>query len=208
VTSRVSPPRAGGRPRDPRSDAALIEAVLDLIGAGATLSGLSFVEIANQAGVSRNSLYRRWKTRDALYLDVLDSISRPLPRLTHRSAKQDLADLVSILVERTLDPRASKMLRSLNAEADTFPQLHQRYFADVVAPRRRAIVDALQRGIDAGEIRADVDLTLAAELLVAPILARMASGAIGDLDPTTTSQRIIELVFTGIQPPTQTALMG
>ena len=71
--------RSAGRQRDPQTDVDLIEAVLDLVGAGATLSGLSLVTIAKHAGVSRNSLYRRWKTKDALYLDVLDSINRPLP---------------------------------------------------------------------------------------------------------------------------------
>ena len=53
--------RVGGRRRDPRSDTALIEAVLDLVSEGATLSGLSFVTIAKDAGLSRNSLHRRWK---------------------------------------------------------------------------------------------------------------------------------------------------
>jgi hypothetical protein len=38
--------------------------VLDLVAAGATLSGLSLVTIAEHAGVSRNSLY----------LDVLDAV--------------------------------------------------------------------------------------------------------------------------------------
>jgi AcrR family transcriptional regulator len=58
--------RSAGRQRDPQTDLDLIEAVLDLVAAGATLSGLSLVTIAKHAGVSRNSLYRRWKTKDAL----------------------------------------------------------------------------------------------------------------------------------------------
>ena len=71
--------RTSGRRRDERADVAIIDAVLDLVSDGATLSGLSLVTIAKTAGVSRNSVYRRWKTKDELYLDVLASINRKLP---------------------------------------------------------------------------------------------------------------------------------
>src|SRR5580700_9092131 len=109
--------RSAGRQRDPQTDLDLIEAVLDLVSAGATLSGLSLVTIASQAGVSRNSLYRRWKTKEALYLDVLAAINRPLPEPAGGTARQDITDLLRILTERVIDRRASQMLRALNAEA-------------------------------------------------------------------------------------------
>jgi Bacterial regulatory proteins, tetR family len=90
--------RAPGRQRDPKTDLALVEAVLDLVSAGATLSGLSLVTIAKRAGVSRNSLYRRWKTKDALYLDVLGSINPPLPDFSGPSAFDNVADHLAILI--------------------------------------------------------------------------------------------------------------
>ncbi|MGH3193326.1 MAG: TetR/AcrR family transcriptional regulator, partial [Streptosporangiaceae bacterium] len=188
------------RQRDPRMDAALVEAVLDLVGGGATLSGLSLSAIAERAGVSRNSLYRRWKTKEALYLDVLAQVNRPLPELSGRSARDDVTDLVAVLAERAGDRRASVLLRALNAELETFPGLHKRYFAEVVAPRREAMSQALQRGIAAGEIRADIDIGLVSELLVSPLLARMSRGETEDSDPVRTSHRITALVFAGIAP--------
>ncbi len=192
--------RAGGRQRDPRADAALIEAVLDLVGEGATLSGLSLSAIAERAGVSRNSLYRRWKTKEALYLDVFAAVNRPLPQPSGRSAREEVTDLLAVLAERVGDRRASVLLRALNAELDAFPDLHRRYFAEVVAPRREAMHQALQRGIASAEIRPDIDVDLTAELLASPLLARMSRGETGDLDPVRTSQRIVALVFAGIAP--------
>ncbi len=192
--------RVPGRRRDERADDALIEAALDLVSDGATLSGLSLVTIAKTAGVSRNSLYRRWKTKDALYLDVLERINRPLPALPGRSAQEDVTALLAVLTERVLDKRASRMLRALNAEADAFPELHRRYFEEIVAPRRNAMNEALRRGVAAGEIRADVDVDLISDVLVSPVLARMASGNTEDLDPARTSQRIVALVFAGASP--------
>lgn len=192
--------RTSGRRRDERADAALIDAVLDLVSDGATLSGLSLVTIARTAGVSRNSLYRRWKTKDALYLDVLESINRGLPDLAGRSAREDVIALLAVLIERVLDKRASHMLRALNAEADAFPELHRRYFDEIVAPRRDAMNQTLRRGVASGDIRPDVDVDLLSEVLVSPVLARMASGNTDDLDPARTSRDIAALVFAGAQP--------
>jgi AcrR family transcriptional regulator len=192
--------RPVGRQRDPETDVALVEAVLDLVGAGATLSGLSLVTIAKHAGVSRNSLYRRWKTKDDLYLDVLDAINRPLPEVSGPTALDDLADHLAVLVERTMDKRASRMLRALNAEAETFPELHRRYFEEIVGPRREAMLGAIRRGVASGEIRPDVDVALLNEILVSPMLARIASGNLDDLDPLATSRRIAQLVLDGARP--------
>src|ERR1700722_9631354 len=174
--------RPVGRQRDPHTDRAAIDAVLDLISTGATLSGLSLVAIAERAGVSRNSLYRRWKTKDELYLDVLTTINQPLPEFNSPTAREDLTAHLDILVQRTLDHRASSMLRAVLAEAATFPELHHRYFTEIVTPRRESMYRVIRRGIANGEIRPDIDIALVNQLLVSPILARMSSGATDDLD--------------------------
>jgi AcrR family transcriptional regulator len=191
--------RPAGRKRDPRTEVTAIDAVLDLVAAGATLSGLSLVTIAEHAGVSRNSLYRRWKTKDDLYLDVLDAINRPLPQFDGPTARDDLIGQLAILIERTRDTRASSMLRALLAEAGAFPELHRRYFEQIVAPRREVMYRIIRRGIATGEIRSDADVALINEMLVGPVLARMGSGATEDLDPGETSRRITDLVFDGIR---------
>src|ERR1700728_4510990 len=194
MSAMSSAERTSGRRRDERADVAIIDAVLDLVSDGATLSGLSLVTIAKHAGVSRNSLYRRWKTKDALYLDVLDAINRPLPEFSGPTALDDLANHLGVFVERAKSKCASRMLRALNAEAESFPELHRRYFDEIVAPRREAMLVAIRRGIASGEIRPDIDVALVNEVLVAPMLARIASGNLDDLDPLATSRRIAQLV--------------
>jgi AcrR family transcriptional regulator len=189
--------RRGGRQRDPAADAAIIDAVLDMIASGATLSGLSLVTIARQAGVSRNSVYRRWKTKEELYLDVLAGIQRPVPPLAGTSTRDDLIGLLRILAERVVDKRSSSMLRALNGEAAAFPELHRRYFEEIVAPRREAMNSVLRRGVERGEIRPDVDVELVSEILVGPLLTRMASGATDQLDPAQTSRQITDLILNG-----------
>ena len=193
--------RYGGRQRDPATDQAIIDAVLDMVAAGATLTGLSLVTIAKEAGVSRNSVYRRWKTKDELYLDVLAAINQPLPPLAGSSTRDDVIALVQVVAERVVDKRASSVLRALNAEAAAFPELHRQYFEAIVAPRRTAMNQVLRRGVERGEIRPDADLDLISDLLVSPLLARMASGSTDQLDPAQSSRQITDLVLTGAAPP-------
>jgi len=191
--------RPGGRKRDPRTEAAAVDAVLDLVSAGATLSGLSLVTIAEHARVSRNSLYRRWKSKDELYLDVLDAINKPLPEFNGPTARDNLAAHLAILIERTLDKRAGSMLRALLAEAGAFPELHRRYFEEIVGPRRETMLRLIREGIASGEIRPGTDVAFVNEMLVGPVLARMGTGVTRDLDPVKTSQRIIDFAFDGIR---------
>ena len=193
--------RYGGRQRDPATDRAIIDAVLNMVAAGATLTGLSLVTIAKEAGVSRNSVYRRWKTKDELYLDVLSAINQPLPPLAGRSTRDDVIALLRVVAERVVDKRASSMLRALNAEAAAFPELHRQYFDEIVAPRRAAMNQVLRQGVERGEIRADTDLDLISDLLVSPLLARMANGTFDQLDPAQSSRQITDLVLTGAAPP-------
>lgn len=194
------PGRRGGRQRDPATDTAIIDAVLDMVAEGATLTGLSLVTIAKQAGISRNSVYRRWRTKDELYLDVLETINETRPAPSGADTRDDLAILLGALAERVADERASSMLRALNAEAATFPRLHRRYFEEIVAPRREAMNRVLRHGVERGEIRPDVDLDLVSDLLVSPLLARMASGSTDRLDLEQATRRIIDLVLDGAAP--------
>jgi AcrR family transcriptional regulator len=191
---------AGGRPRNPDSDLAIINAVLDLVANGATLSGLSLVAIAGHANVSRNALYRRWKSKEDLYLDVLSSIGPPHSEVSHGSAFDDIADHLESLIRRTLNRRSNQMLRALNAEAETFPKLYRLYFEEIVAPRRNAMNEALERGIDSGELRSDIDVPFLTDLLTAPVLVRMFRGDIESLDPKMTSRQITSFVFSGAMP--------
>ena len=96
---------------------------------------------------------RRRKAKDDLYLDVLDAINKPLPESDGPTAREDIAAHLAILNERTLDTRAGSMLRALLAEAAAFPELHRRYFAEIVTPRREIMYRLIRRGIAAGEIR-------------------------------------------------------
>jgi AcrR family transcriptional regulator len=189
-----------GRPRNPETDRVIVEAVLDLIGEGATLSSLSLVTIARQAGVSRNSLYRRWKTKEDLYVEVVKSSSRALPDFSEHSTREHLFKLLSVTLERIADLRVRRMDRAIVAEVQNFPDLYDQYFGDVVAPYRGSMKSAIRRGKETGEIRVDVDENLLSELFVAIVIARISATDVGDLDVDSASRTVTDLLFEGVSP--------
>jgi AcrR family transcriptional regulator len=171
-----------------------------LIADGATLSSLSLVTIAQHAGVSRNSLYRRWKTKEELYSDVTKSLDVPLIDISEHSARDNLSRLLESTAERVADQRLRGWERAINAESQTYPELFEQYRGAVVVPRTSAMRSVIRRGKESGEIRVDVDEDLLAVVLGSPLIAGMFTGFTGQLDVETASRRITDLVFDGVSP--------
>jgi AcrR family transcriptional regulator len=189
-----------GRPRNPETERVVVDAVLNLIGDGATLTSLSLVTIARHAGVSRNSLYRRWDSKDDLYVDVVKSIDHSLPDFAEHSAHENLVKLLAVTLERIADPRVRRMDRSIVAEAQRFPELRELFVDAVIAPLYGAMKSTIRRGKETGEIRVDVDESLFAELLVSVVFTRMTSFDASDLDADSLSRRVVDLLFSGVSP--------
>jgi AcrR family transcriptional regulator len=77
--SQIRPRR--GRPRDPAVDQAILESARAVL-ARRGFTGTSMEEIARQAGVGKDTLYRRWRSKEALVqhlLTVLATQNVPVP---------------------------------------------------------------------------------------------------------------------------------
>jgi AcrR family transcriptional regulator len=161
-----------------------------MIGGGATLNSLSFVSIAEHAGVSRNSIYRRWKTKERLFVDVAKSMRRTMPDLDQHSARENLVMVLDLFFADDIDPRVLRLEQAITAEAMQFPDVFES-FADVVdVPLSRALKAAIRGGKDTGEIRVDVDENEVVAVLVSARRGRDGAG----------SQRLVDLVFDGVCP--------
>src|SRR5438552_17303325 len=90
--------RAPGRPRSERAEKAIIDATLDLLVEEAGVAGLSIEAIAGRAGVGKTTIYRRWPNKEALIIDALASLKRPLPPVPGRSVREDLVVMARAVV--------------------------------------------------------------------------------------------------------------
>jgi AcrR family transcriptional regulator len=161
-----------------------------MVGDGATLSSLSFVSIAEHAGVSRNSIYRRWKTKEQLFVDVAKSIGRTMPDVNAHSARENLVTVLDLYFADETDPRVVRLEQAITAEARQFPDVFACYTDVVVRPLINVLKFAIRAGKETGEIRVDVDENELVAVLVSAPRVRDGKG----------SQRLIDLVFDGVCP--------
>ncbi len=128
-TSDGSEPRAGGRPRDPRLDEAIILATrARLVRDG--YSRMTLGDIAAEAGVSRPTLYRRWANKLDLVADALDYGFRrqrdlydiDISRLEPREA---LVEAVRRLDPAYFNPDAMVLMGNFAGEVSHTPELFE-----------------------------------------------------------------------------------
>jgi len=188
-----------GRPRNEVRDI-VIAAVFTLIEGGATLSSLTLVRIAEHSGISRNSLYRRWQSKDALYSEVVASMKYAVPDLSEQSAREKLVTLMHADVARAVDGNELSMRFAIMAEAKNFPHLFEQYLIDVVAPFVEEMKVAIRRGKETGEIRIDIDEGLLCDVLSSTARALTVSSRREGQALRSTIQRLTDLVFDGATP--------
>src|SRR3954454_14928594 len=89
--------RPAGRPRSEKAEKAIIDAVLDLLGSGISVSELSIEGIAARAGVGKTTIYRRWTNKEDLVVDALATLKPPLPPLPGGSVRDDLIAYLRVI---------------------------------------------------------------------------------------------------------------
>ncbi|MET8911577.1 TetR/AcrR family transcriptional regulator [Micromonospora sp. NPDC004551] len=197
MTSTADAPRSPGRPRSVRADEAIVEATLDLLAEGSTIEALSIEAIAARAGVGKATIYRRWSGKDALLMDALRRLKGVPPQPAGHSVRDDLVLLVGA-VGHNVDPRAAKIMPCLVPEVNRSPD-HFQLYQNIVAPRRKLMREVLRRGVDSGELRADLDIELAMALLSGPMLLQRVLRWHPELDDRILPERVVDSVLEGLR---------
>lgn len=165
-------PRGPGRPRDARNDRAILAATRGILGEQG-YQGLTIEAVAARAGVGRPTIYRRWPSKPALVVAALVQSARlAVPVLDTGSLRRDLIAVQRRQVELMSSPDTRRVTAGLIADLAADPELAETYVSQYLAPRRAAVWQVLQRGVDRGELDADIDFAFAYDLLVGPLFMR------------------------------------
>lgn len=140
---------------------------------------LTIEAIAARAGVGKQTIYRWWPSKGAVVFDaMLESDSGPaglaLPDTGDIAA--DMRELLRGSIVALTDPGYESFLRAMYIEIQQDPELAATYRERLLLPQRAAIADRLASAVDAGELRAGLDLELAIDLLLGPIQTRWSLG--------------------------------
>ncbi len=169
ATSGQSRAPGPGRPRDPLVDRAILDAAVELLSDGG-IEAMTMESVATRAGVSRASVYRRYANRVDLMEAAFHAAAeqKPEPPDTgdvRRDLVQLLTRLSTLLMESDTGAVLPAMLAAARENAEVREAL-ERFTAD----RRTPTTTVLIRGIERGEIRADVDPELMADALVGAVI--------------------------------------
>ncbi|MFB7346092.1 TetR/AcrR family transcriptional regulator C-terminal ligand-binding domain-containing protein [Streptomyces hydrogenans] len=188
-----------GRPRSEGVERAVFDAVIGLLEGGVALGDVSIERIARTAGVGKATIYRRWAGKEDLLVELIRSVEPPDPELPGTSVRDDLVVLLEFMLRRGLAKRTSALLRNMFAQMQTHPRLWDQYHRTAIEPRRRLGIEVLERGVAAGEIRADLDLELVNDLFVGPLLLRTVLQPDADLPPDLPA-RVADTILDGVRP--------
>ncbi|MFG3186881.1 TetR/AcrR family transcriptional regulator [Streptomyces nigra] len=134
---------------------------------------MSIEGIARRAGVGKTAVYRRWRSKLHLVLDVVSAVAvMGLPVPDTGTLEGDLRLLYEVTARALRHPLASQILPDLQAEAARSPEIAealQKALRDGQASVASTIVRAAEQR---GEVRAGLDQELALDLISGPLYWR------------------------------------
>jgi AcrR family transcriptional regulator len=155
--------------------------------------GATVAEVAKRSGVHETTVYRRWATRENLFVAaLLERSADAIPAPDTGSTRRDLLALVREVVGYAASPAGMALLRAaLLPVDDTYSDARKDFWAH----RLDALAPVITRGIERGDLRADTDARLLLEMLVAPIHGRLL--LTGEPVDDGLTERLVELVLNG-----------
>src|ERR1700689_948044 len=132
--------------------------------------------IAERAGVTKGTIYVYFENKEQLFISMGREFTKGAQETvhgvfeTHEGSTGELlrAQFGFIYQHIVEDRRRREVVRMLIAEAPRFPELADRYYEEILRPCLDLLRQAIQRGVDRGEIRksAIVDFP---QVVIAPI---------------------------------------
>lgn len=164
MTATAHDRAASGRRRDPACDAAIFSATLDLF-VEEGYAGVSIEGVAARAGVGKATIYRRFASKAEL---VVESVRTSACMLDDHlpdtgDLRADLHAMLQPMLER-LRGVDGKVLVTLMSERLRNPDLAAEFDRSVVGRKRAHARKLVRAAIKRGDLPADADIDLIAEI--------------------------------------------
>jgi AcrR family transcriptional regulator len=155
---------------------------------GATVAG-----VAKRSGVHETTVYRRWVTRENLLVAaLLERSADAIPAPDTGSTREDLLAMVRGVIAYVGSAEGTAVLRAaLLPVDDAYAGAREAFWAR----RLDALSPVVTRGIERGDVRADIDARLLLEMLVAPIHGRLL--LTGEPVDDDFAKQLVDLALTG-----------
>jgi AcrR family transcriptional regulator len=185
--------------RSERSRRAIFEAALTLVGE-VGYQKLTIEGIASRAGVGKQTIYRWWPSKAAVLLDAftvdVDDYADGLPDTGDLAA--DLKFVLRATADEFNDPKFQAPYRALAVAGANDEELSRTFVDRLLEPGIRVYVDRVRAAQAAGQVDADIDARVAAEMVLSPFSQRwlMRTGELTHEYVDT----LVDLALRGLRP--------
>jgi AcrR family transcriptional regulator len=158
-----------GRPRSAQSHQAMLQATLELL-AEVGFERMSIDAIASRAGVGKTTIYRRYKSKEELVADAIESLREDVIIPDTGSFWGDIEALIQSAAQITLTPLGRQTVAMIISSATSNPQFAQVYWTKYLQPRRQAFAVVLERAKLRQEVQTEVDSNLVFDIISSVML--------------------------------------
>jgi AcrR family transcriptional regulator len=195
--SLVESPCTSPRRRSKRCHQSILNAAIEVLEAEG-YGGASIEAIARRAGAGKQSIYRRWSSKAALFMEAC--LTQPFQQLAlpdTGSVRGDLVDLLQQLFAILKTTPVSKAITGIIVDAQTDLVVAEA-FQTLLNTTHRSIMQAiLERGIARGDLRPQLNLELVIDAVYGPVWYRLLLGS-GPLDDEF-AQALTDLLLVGMR---------
>ncbi|MGJ5675242.1 MAG: TetR/AcrR family transcriptional regulator [Nostochopsis sp.] len=164
--------RGRGRPRCDEAHQKILQAAYDLV-VEVGFNDLTIEGVAAKAGVGKPTIYRRWTTKARLVMDAF--LAKTNEKLTFPetgSVREAIALQMYQLVDLMNSPRG-QIIATIIGGGQTDTELLAAYRENWLLPRRELAKQVIIEGIEAGELRDDIDVEVVIDVLYSSIFYRL-----------------------------------
>lgn len=136
---------------------------------------MSIERVARRAGVGKAAVYRRWRSKLPIVLDVVAAVAaQGLPTPDTGSLRGDLRVLLEATARVLQHPVAAQIIPDLLAESARNPELAEALQTAVRDSQRGVAETVIHSAVTRGELSPDTDIDLALDLASGPLYWRLA----------------------------------
>lgn len=166
-----------GRPRSESADRAILEAARDEL-AHTGFDRFSLDRVATAAGVAKQTVYRRYASKNALVAECILHGYVVAPAIVPddgATVQVDVASWIRGFAVTLAQPQVVALIRAASAAVAEDAQVAGRFQDQVNTRSRGALAARLQAGVDAGELPVGTPVESLAEIIVGSLLYRLVT---------------------------------
>ncbi len=159
-----------GRPRSSEADRAIQTATIELL-LEEGYEGLTMAGVAQRAGVSTATLYRRYQSKEELVVGAIASIKEEAEP-TETGPLVD--DIRALAIEgcATFEQEGGRLIKSLIGEVQRNPELAAALRQQILDHRRDKARRMIEAAVERGEIPPPADAEVALDMIAGPFIFR------------------------------------